>query len=132
MQREYKIELNITLADGGNGAGDVIEMYGSQIRDDINESAWNLCNCDDARQSAQFANLALDRWSVKHKKGSDFQVKTQFTVSAQDVGFVNQVIADYMDGFADCIAPTLNGYYSRTGNRVPFNSHPTNWEVKVK
>ena len=33
---------------------------------------------------------------------------------------------------ADCIATTLNGYYSRTGKRVSFNSHPLSWEVQVK
>jgi hypothetical protein len=83
-------------------------------------------------QSEKFGNLALERWSVTHKRGNDFHVKAQFTVNALSADFVNQVIAEYMDGFSDCIAATLNGYYSRTGKRVSLNSHPLNWEVQVK
>ena len=49
--QQFKIELNITLADGGRSARDVIELYGTQVREDIDQGAWNLCDCNDQVQS---------------------------------------------------------------------------------
>lgn len=132
MQRKHKIELNINLADGGRSARDVIELYGNQVRDDIDQTAWNLCDCNDQVQSEKFADLALEHWAVTQKRGDDFHVIARFTVNAQESDFINHVIEEYMDGFADCIAVTLNGYYSRTGTRVGFNTHPLNWNVEIE
>lgn len=131
MQQKHKIELNITLADGGRSARDVIELYGNQVRDDIDQAAWNLCDCNDQVQSEKFANLTLVRWAVTQKHGEDFHVKAQFTVNAQDEEFINQVMEQYMDGFADYIASTENGYYSRTGKRAAMNAHPLEWDVQI-
>jgi len=69
VQRKFKIELNITLADGGRSARDVIELYGNQVRDDIDQAAWNLCDCNDQVQGEKFADLALVRWAVTQKRG---------------------------------------------------------------
>lgn len=132
MQQKFKIELNITLADGGRSARDVIELYGNQVRDDIDQAAWNLCDCNDQVQNEKFADLTLVRWHVAQKRGEDFHVKAQFTVNALDEEFINQVIEQYMDGFADYIASTQNGYYSRTGTRAAMNANPLEWEVDVK
>lgn len=132
MQQPFKIELNITLMDGGCSARDVIELYGSQVRDDIDQTAWNLCDCNDQVRSEKFADLALVHWAVTQNRGEDFHVKAQFTVNAQDEEFINQVIDQYMDGFADYIASTQNGYYSRTGTRAAMNANPLEWEVEVK
>jgi hypothetical protein len=131
VQQKHKIELNITLADGGRSAGDVVELYGNQVRDDIDQAAWNLCDCNDQVQSEKFADLTLVRWTVTQKRGDDFHVKAQFTVNAQDEEFINQVMEQYMDGFADYIAATQNGYYSRTGKRVAMNANPLEWGIQV-
>ena len=130
--QQFKIELNITLADGGHSARDVIELYGTQVRDDIDQGAWNLCDCSDQVQSEKFADLTLVRWNVTQKRGEDFHVKAQFTVNAQGEEFINQVMEQYMDGFADYIASTENGYYSRTGKRPVMNANPLEWEVEIK
>lgn len=132
MQKEFKIELNLTLADGGRSARDVIELYGNQVRDDIDQAAWNLCDCNDQVQNEKFADLTLVRWAVTQKRGEDFHVKAQFTINAQDEVFINQVIEQYMDGFADYIASTQNGYYSRTGKRAAINTIPLEWKVDIK
>lgn len=124
--------MNITLADGGRSARDVIELYGNQVRDDIDQAAWNLCDCNDQVQGEKFADLAIARWAVTQKRGEDFHVKAQFTVNAQDEEFINQVMEQYMDGFADYIAPAENGYYSRTGKRPAMNANPLEWEVEIK
>lgn len=131
MQQKFKIELNITLADGGRSARDVIELYGNQVRDDIDQAAWNLCDCNDQMQNEKFADLTLIRWHVTQKRGEDFHVKAQFTVNGQDEEFINQVMEQYMDGFADCITVTLNGYYSRTGERIAFSPYPLSWELEI-
>ena len=59
-------------------------------------------------------------------------MKAQFTVNAQDEEFINQVMEQYMDGFADYITATQNGYYSLTGKRAAMNANPLEWEVDVK
>ncbi|MEW6403217.1 MAG: hypothetical protein AB1649_15585 [Chloroflexota bacterium] len=56
MQHKYKTELNITLADGGNSTKNVIELYGAQVRDDIDQTAWNLCECNDQIQGEKFSD----------------------------------------------------------------------------
>ncbi len=132
MQQTRKIELKITLADGGRSARDVIELYGGQACDDIDQTAWNLCDSNDQVQSEKFANLTLVLWAVTQKRGEDFHVKAQFTVNTQDEEFINQVMEQYMDGFADYMATTQNGYYSRTGKRAAMNANPLEWEVEVK
>lgn len=132
MQRNRKIELNITLADGGRSARDVIELYGNQVRDDIDQAAWNLCDCNDQVQSEKFADLTLVRWAVTQRHGEDFYVKAQFTVNTQNEEFISQVMEQYMDGFADYIATTQNGYYSRTGKRAAINTIPLEWKVDIK
>jgi hypothetical protein len=132
VQIKYTFELNITIADAGSSAGDVIELYGIQVRDDVDQTAWNMCDCDDEAKSEKFSDLVLENWSVTHNQGDDFYIKALFTVNAQSEEFINQVLEEYMDGFADWIAVTLNGYYSRTGMRVPFNPYPLNWELETK
>ena len=72
VQQKHKIELTITLADGGSSARDVIELYSGQVRDDIDQTAWNLCDCNDQVQSEKFADLTLVRWAVTQKRGEDF------------------------------------------------------------
>ena len=132
MQQKYNFELNISLADGGTSAGDVIELYGVQVCDDIDQTAWNMCDCNDKVQNEKFGDLTIEDWAVTHKQGDYFHVKARFAVNAQSDEFINQVIEEYMDGFIDCITVTLNGYYSRTGERVGFNPRPLDWEVEIK
>ncbi len=132
MQQKSKFELNISLADGGTSAGDVIELYGIQVRDDIDQTAWNMCDCDDKVQSEKFGDLTIEDWAVTHKQGDYFHVKAQFAVNALTDEFINQVIKEYMDGFADCITVTLNSYYSRTGERIGFSPYPLNWDLVYK
>jgi acyl-homoserine lactone acylase PvdQ len=74
----------------------------------------------------------LVRWAVTQKRGDDFHVKAQFTINAQTEEFINQVMEQYMDGFADYIATTENGYYSRTGKRAAMNANPLEWKVEIK
>ncbi len=132
VQEKFQIKLTITLADGGRSARDVIELYGNQVRDDIDQAAWNLCDCNDQVQSEKFADLALVRWVVTQKRGEDFHIKAQFTVNAEDEEFINQVLEQYINGFADYIAATQNGYYSRTGKRAVMNTNPLEWEIEIK
>ena len=132
MPQKYEFELNITLADGGRGARDVIEIYGNQVCGDLEQTAWNLCNCDDAVQSEKFANLTLVQWTVTKKRGDNFRIKAQFTVNALDEAFINQVVEQYMDGFTDYLADAQNGYYSRTGRRATLDATPLEWEVTIQ
>ena len=131
MKQIFNFDLNITLADGGASAGDVIALYKGRVIDDIDQIAWNLCDCDEKIQSEKFTDLVLDKWSIDHKVGNNFHVKADFTVNALNEEFITQVIDEYMDSFSDCITVTLNGYYSRTGERVAFNSSPLDWEVEI-
>lgn len=132
MSNKFTIELDITLADGGNSAGDVIELYGNQIRDDVNQTAWNLCNCNDQVQREKFDDLKLNGWNVTRSPEGNFQIKGEFAVNSISEEFVNQVFEEYMDGFADWITVTQNGLYSRTGERIGFNPYPLEWNITTK
>lgn len=132
MSNKFIVELDIMLADGGNNAVDVIELYGNQVRDDINQTAWNICNCDDQIQREKFDDLKLNGWNVVRSPEGNFQVKAQLAVIGISEEFVYQVFEEYMDGFADCIAVAQNSLYSRTGERIGFNPHPLEWNVTIK
>lgn len=108
----------------------MIELYGSQIQGDNKQTTLNLCNCDDQVQDDKFKDLTLDRVSIMHRH--NYHLKAEFSVFAQDADFIQQVIYEYMDGFEDCFAVALNGYYSRTGYRPGFNPHPMDWNLEVK
>jgi hypothetical protein len=126
---QYKFILDITLSDGGASAEDVVVLYKGSIRDDIDQVAWNMCEEDDLLQSKKFGNLVLEDWSINHEHGGHILVKCQFTVNSSDDEFINQVIVNYMDGFANFISVTLNGYFSRTGERIGFNPNPLEWNM---
>jgi hypothetical protein len=132
MKRVFNFNLNITLADGGASAEDVISLYKGRVMDDIDQIAWNLCNCDDKIQSEKFDSLVLNNWYVNHKTDDVFLVVAHFTVNALNEEFINLVIDKFMDNFANCITMSLNGYYSRTGERVGFNPNPLDWEIDIK
>lgn len=132
MSEEYKFELSITLAGNGNSARDVIELYGMQIQRDINQTAWNVCNCNDQVQNERFGSLQLKNWSVVSGPGNNLIMKAHFTVNAQTPKFINDVVEEFMDGFADFSAEALNGYYSRTGKRAAMELNPLDWDVDFK
>jgi hypothetical protein len=129
MLHKIQFNLNITLAEGGATAEEISELYAGRVVDDIDQTAWNLCDCDDKVQSEKFGDLMLEDWSVKHTEGNDFHITAQFSVNAMDDEFVSQVIEEYMDGFADSITVTQNGYYSRTGERIGFSPYPIEWDI---
>ena len=131
MKKNFKIKLDFSLVDCGRSARDIIELYSNQVRDDIDQAAWNLCDCDDQVQNDNFADLTLLRWTVQ--EGDEvLHVQAQFTVNTLNKEFILQVVEQYMHSFAYYIASTKNGYYSRTGNRALMNFNPLEWEVEIE
>jgi len=131
LSQKFKFEINFSFSDGSGSAIDVLNLYGNQIRDDIDQVAWNLCDCDDEVQSEKFGDLVLLNWDEIKKQGH-LHVNGKFAVNALEEEFINQVVDEYMDGFADFIDVTLNGLYSRSGERASFNPKPIAWDVSIK
>jgi len=129
MQSKFDFSLDILLPDGGATAEDVIALYKGRVKDDIDQIAWNICEFDDKIQNEKFDNLLLEEWSIKHKKGDDIHLKAKFSVNALSNEFIYQIIEEYMDGFADYIFVTLNGYSSSMGKNIGFTPYPIEWEL---
>jgi hypothetical protein len=129
---EYLAEIKMDLEIGGSNAEDVIGMYEASIMDGINQTAWNLCDCDDQTQSERFGNPTLVEYDIKLSDHNNIQLIVAFRVTANDPNFIETVINDYMDGFDDWIRSTTNGYYSRTGSRIGTDIKVTDWNLEIK
>ena len=130
--QKFKVELEITLEEGGKSALEVLDLYGAQARDDVDQVAWNLCGCDDRVKEGKFIYLELEEWDVKHRRGEDFRGKAVFSVTAQEEAFIRQVFDEYMDGFSDYLRDAENGYYSRTGKRTRIEKLAFSWSIIIK
>jgi hypothetical protein len=130
--QNIQIELIISMTDGGKSVSDIIELYGARVVEDIDQTAWNLCDCNDQVQEQKFSNLKLDEWLVTQIQGDNFNIRALTSVFAESSNFAQNVIEEYMDGFADCILQTANSLYSRTGLRIGFNPIPVEWDLDIK
>ena len=129
MSQKFAINLTIKLPRGGSDSLDVASLYQARILDDIDETAWNLCDCSDDELSQRFSDLQLQCYDVKRKQTVD--IKSTFTVNAENPEFINQVVDDFMSGFADRIRMTALGLYSRTGRRIVSNIVTCDWDVNI-
>ena len=113
MTKSFTVNLLITLEKMGGNTSAIIETYIVNMASDINETAWNLCNCDNSIQAERFGLLSTERLAVSQLTSEDFQIDASFQVIGENPAFVKGIIEELMDGFPDCIEVTLIGYYAR-------------------
>ena len=130
--QQATVKLNITLALGGSEAEVIVGMYELNIIDDLNQTTWNLCECDDQRQAEKFGSPSLVSYELKPASNGDKLLEVVFKINSSDLAFVEQAVEEYMDGFSDWMRSVQNGYYSRTGMRVGTDVEVVEWEVAVE
>ena len=131
MSASYLIDLTITLDGSGKTIEQIAAAYlTTALVDDIAETALNLCGDDPARLEREFGGLSLLSSDVR-SKNSACKLTARLSVLAASPAFIEQIVAGYMDGFADCIRRTASGVWSREGRGKDFNLQPLEWDVKV-
>lgn len=130
MTNLFTIELTINMPDGGRHAKQLLNLYIPDMPVYINETAYNLCDANEAEQARKFAKLAVKRFDVWSQEGS-LKIFALLSVSGEDSTFIKQVVAKYMDGFPDHLKKASGGYYSSTGFPPDISLQPTDWNAEV-
>jgi len=131
MTTLFTIELTINLPDGGRHAKQLLNLYFEDLPVDINETAYNLCDANEAVQAAKFAELTLKRADVWSGTEGSLKVFALLSVSGEDPTFIKQVIAKYMDGFPNYLKKCSGGYFSRAGFPPEISLQPTDWNAEL-
>jgi len=131
MTTLFTIDLTINMTDGGRHARQLLNLYFTDMPVDIEETAYNLCDANEAVQSQKFAKLILKRADVWASEEGSLKIFTLLSVSGEDSTFIKQVISKYMDSFPDYLKRASGGYFSRTGFPPDISLQPTDWNTEV-
>ena len=133
MTALFTVELTINMPDSGRHARQLLNLYFSDdMAVDINETAYNLCEANQAVQARKFAKLDLKRADAWPSEGGILKIFALLSVSGEDSSFIKQVFANYMDGFPDYLKRAGGGYFSRTGFPPEISLQPTDWNAEVR
>ena len=131
MTTLFTIDLTINMPDGGRHARQLLNLYIPDMPVDIQETAYNLCDANEAVQARKFAKLTLKRSDVWSSQEGSLKIFALLSVSGEDSTFIKQVIAKYMDGFPDYLKKASGRYFSRTGFPPDISLQPTDWNAEV-
>jgi hypothetical protein len=132
MTTLFTIELTINMPDSGRHARQLLNLYHPDMTVDINETAFNLCDANEALQVRKFANLTLKRSEVWSSQEGSLKVFALLSASGEDSTFIKQVITKYMDGFPDFLKRARDRYFSRTSFPPDISLQPTDWKAEVQ
>jgi hypothetical protein len=131
MTTLFTIELTINMTDGGRLARQLLNLYHPDLPVDINETAFNLCDANEAVQARRFAKLTLKRSEVWSSQEGILKIFALLSVSGEDSTFIKQVITKYMEGFPDYLKRARDKYFSRTSFPPGISLLPTDWNAEV-
>ena len=131
MTTLFTIDLTINMPDGGRHARQLLNLYFADMPEDINETAYKLCDADEAVQARKFAKLTLKRADVWSSQEGSLKIFALISVSGEDYIFIKQVIAKYMDSFPDYLKRAGGKYFSRAGFPPDVPLQPTDWNAEV-
>jgi hypothetical protein len=131
MTTLFTIELTINMPDGGRHARQLLNLYHPDMPVDIEETAFNLCDANEAVQARKFAKLTLKRLEVWSSQEGSLKVFALLSVSGEDATFIKQVITKYMEGFTDHLKRARDGYFSHTSFPPDTSLQPTDWNAEV-
>jgi hypothetical protein len=132
MTTLFSIELTINMADGGRLARQLLNLYHSDMPVDIQETAFNLCDANEAVQARKFAKLALKRSEVWSSQEGSLKIFALLSVSGEDSTFIKQVIIKYMEGFPDYLKRARDRYFTHTRFPPDISLLPTDWNAEVQ
>lgn len=128
----YRVSLQISLPGGGIEAETVTDMYlTTMLASDLDQTAWNMCDCNDERQAREFTNPVLEEHSVQAVPDGNMEVRAVFRVSGSNPSFIEKVVGEYMNGFPDWMDGTIREYQSHEGVKLSLNQQPIDWEVQL-
>ena len=131
MTTLFTIELTINMPDGGRLARQLLNLYNPDMPVDIEETAFNLCDANEAVQVRNFAKLTLKRSEVWSGQEGSLKIFALFSVSGEDPIFIKQVITKYMDSFPDYLKRASDRYFSRTSFPPDISLLPSDWNAEV-
>jgi hypothetical protein len=131
MTTLFTINLTINMPDGGRQARQLLNLYFADMPVDIQETAYNLCDSNEAVQARKFAKLTLKRADVWSSPERSLEIFALLSVSGEDSTFIEHVIGKYMDSFPDYLKKASGGYFSRTGFPPEISLQPTDWNAEV-
>ncbi len=131
MTTLFSIELTINMPDGGRHARQLLNLYHSDMPVDIEETAFKLCDANEAVQARKFSKLTLKRSEVWSSQEGSLKIFALLSVSGEDSAFIKQVITKYMDGFPDCLKRASDRYFSHTSFPPDISLQPTDWKVEI-
>ena len=131
MTAPFTIDLTIDMPDGGRLAKQLLNLYFADMPEDIDAAARQLCEADEALQARKFANLTVKRADVWAGQQGSLNIFALLSVYGEDPAFLQQVIASYMQGFADSLKRAGEGYFSHDGLPPGISLQPTNWSAEV-
>ena len=119
MTTLFTIDLTINMPDGGRYARKLLNLYFTDMPVDINATAYNLCDANEAVQTRKFAKLTLKRADAWSSQEGSLQIFALLSVTGEDATFIEQaVLLDGgfpMAGF-DCGVEGLAGPDRRRGD----------------
>jgi len=131
MSTLFTIELTINMPDGGRHARQLLNLYFEEMPVDIKDTAFRLCDSNEAVQSQKFTDLIIKRSDAWAGQQGSLNIFILLAVSGVDSTFVKQVITAYMDGFPDCLKKASDRYFLRTGFPPGISLQPTDWNAEV-
>jgi hypothetical protein len=131
MTTLFTIDLTINMPDGGRHARQLLNLYLPNMPEDIKDTAYNLCNANEAVQARKFTKLTLKRFEVWTSQEGSLKIFALLPVSGEDSTFIKQVITKYMDGFPDYLKRARERYFSRTIFSPDTSLQPTDWNAEV-
>jgi len=127
----FTIDLTINMPNGGRQARQLVNFYFADMPEDIQETAYNLCDADEAQQAQKFAKLKLKRADAWSNQEHSMNIFALLSVSGEDSTFIKLVFAKYMDRFPDYLKSAGDGYFAPTGFPPDISLQPTDWKVDV-
>ena len=131
MSTLFTIELTINMPDSGRHARQLLNLYFEDMPVDINETAYRLCDANEAVQARKFAKLIIKRSDAWSSPQGSLNIFILLSVSGEDSTFINQVVTAYMDSFSDYLKRASERYFSRTGFPPDISLQPTDWNAEV-
>jgi hypothetical protein len=130
MTTLFTIELTINMPDSGRHAKQLLNLYLPDMHADIQETAYNLCDANEAVLARKFAKPTLKRFEVWTQERT-LKIFALLSVSGEDFTFIKQVIAKYMDGFPDYLKKASGVYFSHSAVPPDISLQPTDWNAEV-
>lgn len=128
----YVLKLTLWFTGERTIAEEILGMYTSaQILDDLDQLAWNISDCDNERQDAEFGGPTSINSDITISPAGSIEVNIAATFSGRSLKLIEQLAEDYLDGFDDYILPTILEYKSRSGVEAFYDGRPTSSSYEI-